>query len=85
VLVLEIAGRRYDDPRNTPLQKMICLRDVLKTLRAARQAGWLHRDISPGNIMNPEKAGPAGIVIDWGMARNIESSDGNAKGQIGTI
>jgi len=64
---------------------MICLRDVLRTLRAASQAGWLHRDISPANITISENADPVGIVIDWGMARNIDSSDGNAQERTGTI
>ena len=85
VLVLEIAGRRYDDPRNTPLEKMICLRDVSRTLREARKAGWLHRDISPANITISGNTEPAGTVIDWGMARNIHGSDGNAQERTGTI
>jgi RIO-like serine/threonine protein kinase len=49
---MEISGRRYDAKENTPLQK--CLWRVLKTIRAARDKGWLHQDISSANIMIAE-------------------------------
>lgn len=87
VVVMENSGRRYDDHENTPLQKILCLRQVVITLCAVRDAGWLHRDISPANIMVPfkNKNDPLGIIIDWDMARKVDDSDAGAQERTGTL
>ena len=42
-------------------------RTMLDTLRAVHDAGMLHRDVSPGNIMIDENSQP--MLIDFGAAR----------------
>ena len=86
VLILKEAGLRYDAHEHTPLQKMECLRQVLKTLRDVRDEGWLHRDISPANITIPGEGTkyPAGVVIDWDMARKVVGADEGAQERTGT-
>lgn len=76
IIVMKICSRPYDAEENTPLQKMECLRRVLKTLRASRDKGWLHRDISFANIMIPEnEEGLRGSIINWDMAREVDDID----------
>jgi hypothetical protein len=50
------SGHRYDAKENTHLQKMECLWQVLKTIRAARDKGCDLR----------------GSVIDWDMAKKVD-------------
>lgn len=54
-----------DDAR---LQELIS--DCVASLVAAHQYGWVHRDISPGNIMHLTVAGrPRWVLADWGLVR----------------
>ena len=86
-IVMEAAGRRYDHPDNTIPQKMRCLREILKTLRAMRKEGWIHRDISSANIMIPFEGatGPAGIIIDFDMSRKVDVGDAGGQERTGTV
>jgi eukaryotic-like serine/threonine-protein kinase len=43
---------------------------VLSALDAAHELGFLHRDVSPGNIFLPSGGGPVKL-LDFGMARRI--------------
>jgi serine/threonine protein kinase len=87
VIVMEAAGRPYDHRNHSPLQKMRCLREILKTLWAMRKEGWVHCDISPANIMIPFKGatGPAGIIIDLDMSWKVSDDDAGGKELVGTV
>ena len=87
VIVMEAACRTYDHRDNSVLQKMRCLREILKTLWAMRKEGWVHRDISPANIMIPFEGatGPAGIIIDLDMSWKVDVDDVAGQERVGTL
>ena len=59
------------------------LRQVASALDYAHQQGIVHRDIKPSNIML-DKQGNA-IVSDFGVARLVDSSQGNITGTGGAV
>lgn len=56
-----------------PQEVFVILRDVLRALDAVHQAGIIHRDISPDNIMLT-RDGKAKL-IDFGAAKNFANSE----------
>jgi serine/threonine-protein kinase len=59
----------------TPLQKVEIMVDVADALHAAHQAGLIHRDVKPANILaerNPDGSWHP-YVVDFGIAREIDT------------
>ncbi len=54
------------------------LRDMAEALRVLHEAGVLHRDLKPGNVMLREDGSVA--VIDFGMARQLDIDAGLTTG-----
>jgi len=61
--------RRKPNPDEASLKTI--LQPLLDGLRAVHQAGFLHRDIKPGNIFIRENSSP--VLIDFGAARQAIS------------
>jgi serine/threonine protein kinase/Tfp pilus assembly protein PilF len=58
--------------RGTPAEAMPIIRQIAHGLRAAHEAGVVHRDFKPGNVMlvpNPDGSERA-VVTDFGLARS---------------
>jgi serine/threonine protein kinase len=50
------------------------LHSLLEALAFAKQKGWMHRDVSPENVMiAPERKHL--VVIDWGLARRFSPEE----------
>ncbi len=56
-------------------------RDLLGALRAVHEAGWLHRDVKPDNVMLVEP-GPRATLLDLGLARPLGDEDELAVGTV---
>src|ERR1043165_9383635 len=50
------------------------MRQVCSALEEAHAAGVIHRDLKPQNIMRDQQGRV--VVMDFGLARSLESSDG---------
>ena len=63
-----LADRLSKEPylEEEPLQRL--LEEVLSGLEVMHEAGYVHRDIKPGNLMLREEDGSA-VVLDFGAAR----------------
>ena len=49
-----------------------CIRQALLGLQTAAEAGLVHRDLKPGNLLlsrNPETGGPVVRILDFGLAK----------------
>jgi len=57
---------------------------ILRAVAAAHDAGVIHRDLKPGNVLiATTDEGPAARVCDFGLARSPDDAD-RARGPIGT-
>lgn len=57
---------------------------ILRAVAAAHDAGVIHRDLKPGNVLiATTDEGPAARVCDFGLARSPDDAD-SARGPIGT-
>ena len=66
-----LSHQNRDERRITLLKLLACLKDVSNTVQAAHQAGYLHLDLKPDNVM-VEPSG-ATFVVDWGLAQPISA------------
>ena len=67
------------DPRMAPAQAVALLRPVLDAIAYAHEQRVAHRDLKPANIMLvPARRGPVPYVLDFGVAKAFEPSDGRA-------
>jgi serine/threonine-protein kinase len=67
-----------------PLQALALARQILPALDYAHQAGVVHRDVKPTNIL---MEGPAAYLADFGIAKFVQGSGGpslSGDGLIGT-
>jgi serine/threonine-protein kinase len=65
------------DVRLSPADTLQVAVQVCRALERAHQAGLVHRDIKPDNIFLVEEAGEIFVkVLDFGIAKAIESDDG---------
>lgn len=57
-----------------PARALALLDPVLMALSAAHQAGMIHRDVKPENVLLSDDGGPEGVkVADFGLARAVNA------------
>lgn len=77
-----------DAHRLTLEQRLVLFQKVCDGIQHAHQKGIIHRDIKPDNILvHDADEGPVPIVIDFGVAKALESrpTDATAFTQMGSI
>jgi eukaryotic-like serine/threonine-protein kinase len=64
-----------------PGRVVYLLRQICAALAEAHAAGFIHRDIKPGNVMLTQRAGLADVVkiLDFGVVQHLGSSDADDK------
>ncbi|GLZ81267.1 putative serine/threonine-protein kinase PknA [Actinorhabdospora filicis] len=69
-----------DQGRLSPTQTMVLLAQAAEALHEAHQAGIIHRDVKPGNLM----VKPNGTVLltDFGIARSAQSTNLTMAGSV---
>ena len=65
----------------SPLDSVRTVREVAEAVQAMHQAGLIHRDLSPDNIMLDAEQGP--VVIDFGLA--VASNDTASRQVAGSL
>lgn len=74
-------GSYLGEGRNLALNSVISLGERLaEGLGAAHQAGVVHRDMSPDNIILPDGDIAKAKIIDFGIAKHLTSDDGTIIG-----
>ena len=74
-LVPGTASRRAD-PRGALAAELKLIEDTARALHFAHEAGILHRDVKPANIMVTSRAEP--VLLDFGLARDDADTDAPA-------
>ncbi|KAI5116111.1 hypothetical protein M0805_001981 [Coniferiporia weirii] len=81
-LVLGTVGRDLTSFRSTK-EMLTAIADAMEAHgKAYEDAGILHRDISPGNIMITEDG--EGFLIDWDLAKDVHEQSAVRQGRTGT-
>jgi serine/threonine-protein kinase len=58
----------------SPAELLSLMRRLAEGLREAHSLGAIHRDISPDNILLPERRMEEATIIDFGIAKDLEAS-----------
>lgn len=69
--------------RNRQFRWLEIVEKVARALHVAHEAGLVHRDIKPGNVMLDADDEP--VILDFGLARDLESMDVSLTGQSGFV
>lgn len=77
----EVCQQRGDFTRET---RVALFASAVMGLSALHTAGWIHRDIKPGNLVVVSLDPPRGLVIDLERATTISSHPKQRQGMIGT-
>lgn len=84
-----LAERAHDGRRLTPEEAVEIARQLALGLGAAHQAGVVHRDLKPGNVLIDEGGGGKRLraaITDFGVARSLASSNLTRTGAVvGTL
>lgn len=66
-------ARLRREGRLTPTALLPIISQVCKGLHSAHEAGFVHRDLKPGNIFLPQRAGEEGVakILDFGIAKAL--------------
>jgi len=81
-----IGGLPLDKARDsmTPEQKVKAMKEAAEALHEAHRAGFIHRDIKPGNIMveRREDGSWKPYVLDFGLARELDAGEQTVTGAV---
>lgn len=77
--VSHFVGKKLPSPR----QVALLIRKIARALDAAHQQGIIHRDLKPSNVMLDDCGEP--IVMDFGLARNLNTAENARLTQSGAI
>jgi len=72
-LAERIAVARNDTGRRAPVYAVETIEKVARAVHAAHEAGVVHRDLKPGNIMMTPAGEP--VVLDFGLATDEHSAE----------
>ena len=79
IVMPRLVGQPLDEATaDLPLeQKLSLMQQVAEAVHAAHRSGLVHRDLKPANILveTPEDGPPRPVVLDFGIARQVSSSD----------
>jgi serine/threonine protein kinase/tetratricopeptide (TPR) repeat protein len=76
-----LADRMRRSGRMNPEESLPLIRHMASALGAAHEAGIVHRDFKPGNVMLVDDlAGPRAVVTDFGLAFREANSPGSVNG-----
>src|SRR5262245_24082108 len=84
----ESLQQRLDRRGRLPLgEALALLEDCLRGLGAAHEAGLVHRDVKPANVLLDTRGGrPRALLADFGLVKRVEGTQHTATGVVlGTV
>lgn len=54
-------------------------REILKSVKAIHEKGYIHRDIKPANFVRRDRTSSEFCMVDFGLARQYRDKDGNIR------